>query len=242
MKQLLHVQNLVKQYPNGEGVDDIGFSIKRGEIVGFLGANGAGKTTTLRCIAGLYKTQHGSIHIDGHGIEENQVRGMVSFIPDSPSLYPMLTVAEHLQFKAKAFRVSKHELKDKVMYALQEVNLEQYADRPAGHLSRGQKQRVMLAAAIIQEADLYLFDEPTVGLDIPSKEWLAEWLKKNSDRNKGIIISSHSLEFVMETAQRIILIKKGKLISEKGIPIDESEKGAWRQEVIKELGGSQEHD
>ncbi|MGO4182967.1 ABC transporter ATP-binding protein [Paenibacillus sp. MCAF9] len=237
MKQLLHVQNLVKLYPNGDGVNNIEISIEHGEIVGFLGANGAGKTTTLRCIAGLYKPQNGSIKIDGYHLDEKQSQGKIAFIPDSPSLYPMLTVAEHLQFKAKAYRIPKSDLKAKIMYALQEVNLEQYADRPTGNLSRGQKQRVMLAAAVIQDADLYLFDEPTVGLDIPSKEWLADWLRRSRDRRKGIIISSHSLEFVMETAQRIILIKSGRLIGEKKVPITELDRGPWRSDVIKELGG-----
>ncbi|SFF42330.1 ABC-2 type transport system ATP-binding protein [Paenibacillus algorifonticola] len=237
MEQLLLVQDLVKQYPGNEGVDNIGFTVERGEIVGLLGANGAGKTTTLRCIAGLYKPQKGTITIDGNKAGSEQAQRLLSFIPDSPSLYPMLTVAEHLQFKAKAFRIPPKKLEEAVLLALKEVNLESYANRPAGNLSRGQKQRVVLAAAVIQQADLYLFDEPTVGLDIPSKEWLAQWLLKNRANNKSIIVSSHSLEFVMETAQRVILIKKGRIVAESMVPSDEEQRLLWKKEVIGQLGG-----
>lgn len=237
MGPILVVEGLSKKHSENEGIENINFLVKRGEILGLLGANGAGKTTTLRCIAGLYKPQKGYIKINGYQAGSEYAQKVLAFIPDTPSLYPMLTVAELLQFKAKAFRIPATKQKQVVFSALKEVNLESYADRPTGNLSRGQKQRVALAAAIIQEADLYLFDEPTVGLDIPSKQWLAQWLLKSKQDNKSIVLSSHSLEFVIETAQRVILIKKGNIIAEMNIPENESERLVWKKNVIKQLGG-----
>jgi len=242
MEALLVVENLSKKYSENEGIENFSFSIKKGEIVGLLGANGAGKTTTLRCIAGLYKPQKGNIKINGYQAGTEYAQKVLSFIPDTPSLYPMLTVAELLQFKAKAFKIPSKKQKQVVLSALKEVNLESYVDRPTGNLSRGQKQRVALAAAIIQTADLYLFDEPTVGLDIPSKQWLSNWILKSKQDNKSIILSSHSLEFVIETAERVILIKKGNIIAEMKIPEDETQRLLWKKDVIKQLGGHSPDD
>lgn len=234
---MLTVKNLEKKYSNGDGVHHISFSIEAGEVVGLLGANGAGKTTTLRCITGLYLPDSGDIRIRGAYPGSVEAQKSTAFIPDTPYLYPTLTVAEHLQFKAKAFGTAMEELEDKVCHALGEVGLEEYADRLSGNLSKGQKQRVMLAAAILQEADLIIFDEPTVGLDIPSKQWLAHWIKKNALDHKSILISSHSLDFVRETASRVMLIEQGELKSSKPVPKDQSHLQAWSNGIIEELGG-----
>jgi ABC-2 type transport system ATP-binding protein len=167
---------------------------------------------------------------------------MITFLPDNPSLYPTLTVAEHLQFKAKAFRTPKELLRKKVEYALEVVNLESYADRYAGNLSRGQKQRVLLAGAILQDAELYLLDEPTVGLDIPSKQWLTQWVKKNAENQKSVLISSHSLDFILETAHRVLLLKDGKIMGERYIPSNHEEIDSFCKQVIRDLGGVVEDD
>ncbi|MDT2274455.1 ATP-binding cassette domain-containing protein [Paenibacillus larvae] len=145
-------------------------------------------------------------------------------------------MAEHLQFKAKAFGTAKEHLEDKVYHVLEEVGLEKFSDRLSGNLSKGQKQRVMLAAAILQEADLIIFDEPTVGLDIPSKQWLAHWIKKNAMDKRSILISSHSLDFVIETTYRVILIEQGELKSSKPVPKGKAELQAWCNGIIEELG------
>lgn len=235
MNQLLEVRGLVKRFPGGEGVSGVDLHIKKGEIIGFLGANGAGKTTTLRCIAGFYRPEEGEILVGGHKPGSSTAQYITAFIPDNPALYPVLTVAEHLQFRAKAFGAKGKVMKDKVQNALREVKLEEYADRPTGNLSRGQKQRVILAGAIIQEAEVYLFDEPTVGLDIPSKQWLAEWIRQLAAVGKGVMISSHSLDFVSETAQRVLLLHKGRLIGEKEVPSVETARSGWNEEVISIL-------
>ncbi|AHD04311.1 ABC transporter ATP-binding protein [Paenibacillus larvae] len=234
---MLTVNNLEKRYSNGDGVHNISFSVEAGEIVGLLGANGAGKTTTLRCITGLYLPDTGDIRIRGAYPGSVEAQKATAFIPDTPYLYPTLTVAEHLQFKAKAFGTAKEHLEDKVYHVLEEVGLEKFSDRLSGNLSKGQKQRVMLAAAILQEADLIIFDEPTVGLDIPSKQWLAHWIKKNAMDKRSILISSHSLDFVIETTYRVILIEQGELKSSKPVPKGKAELQAWCNGIIEELGG-----
>jgi ABC-2 type transport system ATP-binding protein len=241
-KKMLHIKNLVKRFPNGDGINNISFSVDFGDIVGLLGANGAGKTTTLRCIAGLLLPDTGEIRVNSYYPGSVKAQKSTAFIPDTPFLYPALTVAEHLQFKAKAFGVSKANLKEKVYSALREVNLEEFADRLSGNLSKGQKQRVMLAAAILQEADLIIFDEPTVGLDIPSKQWLALWIKKTASNNRSILISSHSLDFVSEVSNRVILIENGEIRSSKEVPKDKSKLKTWCNTIIVELGGIIEHE
>ncbi|MED0702379.1 ABC transporter ATP-binding protein [Aeribacillus composti] len=233
---IIQVTNLKKKYRNGDGVEDITFSVHSGEIVALLGPNGAGKTTTIRCLAGLYTPDDGTIKIAGHSPGTVEAQQSASLIPDHPYLYPTLTVAEHLQFRARAFKVEKKDLQKKVYEALKEVNIESLADRLSGQLSRGQKQRVILAGAIIQNASIYILDEPTIGLDISSKQWLANWLVRKSKHHSAILISTHSLEFVLETANRVLLIREGRIVKEMAVPKNNEEYPAWKQEVIRSLG------
>ena len=234
--ELLTVRDLVKEYRNGDGVHGLTFAVKRGEVVALLGPNGAGKTTTIRCIAGMFRPDRGEILIGGHRAGTAAALEQVALIPDQPHLYPMLTVAEHLQFRARSIKVGKQELRNRVIQALAEVNMEALADRESGQLSKGQKQRVILAGAVLQEASVYLMDEPTVGLDIPSKKWLAEWIRRKAKEQAAVLVSTHSLEFVMETAQRVLLIRDGTLMTEMKVPLASDERQSWKDEVIRKLG------
>ncbi|UHA71981.1 ABC transporter ATP-binding protein [Paenibacillus sp. 481] len=238
---ILKVVNLQKKYENGDGVDDVQFCIQAGEIVALLGPNGAGKTTTIRCITGLYRPDQGHISIGNHTPGSVAAQQMVAFIPDQPFLYPTLTIAEHVQFRAKAFKVPKQQLKERVMQALAEVHLTDLADRMSGHLSRGQKQRAILAGAIVQNANLYVLDEPTVGLDIPAKQWLAKWLTAKAEQKCGVFICTHSLEFVLEIAHRVLLIQEGRIVKEMSVPKHEADWPEWRKDVIHALGEWTEH-
>ncbi|QIW78556.1 ABC transporter ATP-binding protein [Bacillus tequilensis] len=234
--QLMQVQDLSKCYRNGDGIEHLSFSIQRGEIVALLGPNGAGKTTTIRCLTGLYKPDKGNILIDGSPPGHVNVQKKVALIPDQPHLYPTLTAAEHIQFRARGFHQDKKDLKERVYDALKEVHLEEKADELCGQLSRGQKQRVVLAGAIVQDALLYILDEPTVGLDIPSKQWLSNWLKAKTDQGCAAFVSTHSLEFVLETADRVLLIRDGELMKSLSVPQFKEEQSEWRKEVIRLLG------
>ncbi len=233
---MLKVNGLTKRYANGDGVENLHFTVRSGEVVALLGPNGAGKTTTMRCITGLYRPDQGEILIDKHPPGSVEALRMTAFIPDQSFLYPILTVAEHIQFRARAFHVPKSQLKEKVLSALQEVNLLQLADRMSGQLSRGQKQRVILAGAVVQDASLYIFDEPTIGLDIPAKMWLSKWITSKAAEHRTILVSTHSLEFVLETAHRVLLIRDGCLVKEMTVPKNQEQWPPWKEEVILALG------
>lgn len=232
----IQINGLTKKFANGDGVEQVTLSVRKGEIVALLGPNGAGKTTTLRCLTGMYKPDQGSLLLEGFPAGSVQAQKITAFIPDHPYLYPALTVGEHVQFRARAFHVDRKCLKEKVLQALTDVHLEQLVDRMSGELSRGQKQRVLLAGAAVQDAKLYVLDEPTVGLDIPAKQWLAKWLRTKAQQQCAILVSTHSLEFVLETAHRVLLIQGGCMASEMAVPKEEATWPKWKQEVIRALG------
>ncbi|WP_353853930.1 ABC transporter ATP-binding protein [Bacillus sp. Bos-x628] len=232
----MEVQNVSKRYSNGDGIENLSFSIERGEVVALLGPNGAGKTTTIRCLTGLYKPDQGEILIEGSPPGHIHVQKQVALIPDQPYLYPELTVAEHVQFRARGYHKGLKHIKEKVHEALTEVNMENKMNELCGRLSRGQKQRVVLAGAIVQDASLFLLDEPTVGLDIPSKQWLSHWLKQKSCDGGSVLVSTHSLEFVLDTASRVILIRDGEIMKSILVPQLKEEQIRWRSEVIQLLG------
>lgn len=148
----MEVQNISKRYSNGDGIEGLSFSIEAGEVVALLGPNGAGKTTTIRCLTGLYKPDGGEILIEGFPPGHSHVQKQVALIPDQPYLYPDLTAAEHVQFRARGYHKGLKQIKEKVYGALKEVHMEKKMNELCGRLSRGQKQRVVLAGAIVQDA------------------------------------------------------------------------------------------
>ncbi|MCC9089564.1 MULTISPECIES: ABC transporter ATP-binding protein [Bacillus] len=232
----MEVQNVSKRYSNGDGIEDLSFSIEAGEVVALLGPNGAGKTTTIRCLTGLYQPDQGKILIEGFPPGHSHVQKQVALIPDQPYLYPELTVAEHVQFRARGYHKDLKQIKEKVFEALKEVHMEMKMNELCGRLSRGQKQRVVLAGAIVQDASLFILDEPTVGLDIPSKQWLSDWLIQKSRQGGSVLVSTHSLEFVLDTASRVILIRDGDIMKSIDVPQLKEEQIKWRAEVIQLLG------
>ncbi|UYO35870.1 ABC transporter ATP-binding protein [Bacillus zhangzhouensis] len=232
----MEVQNVSKRYSNGDGIEDLSFSIEAGEVVALLGPNGAGKTTTIRCVTGLYKPDGGEILIEGFPPGHAHVQKQVALIPDQPYLYPDLTAAEHVQFRARGYHKGLKQIKEQVYEALKEVHMEKKINELCGRLSRGQKQRVVLAGAIVQDASLFILDEPTVGLDIPSKQWLSHWLRQKSSQGGAVFVSSHSLEFVLDTASRVVLIRDGAIMKSMDVPQLKEEQIEWRAEVIQLLG------
>lgn len=151
-------------------------------------------------------------------------------------MYPDLTVAEHVQFRARGYHKGLKQIKEKVYEALKEVHMEKKMNELCGRLSRGQKQRVVLAGAIVQDASLFILDEPTVGLDIPSKQWLSNWLRQKSSQGGSVFVSTHSLEFVLDTASRVVLIRDGAIMKNMDVPQLKEEQSEWRAKVIQLLG------
>lgn len=230
-KAALQVEGLAKLYSTGEGVRAVTFQVHPGEIVGMLGPNGSGKTTTLRCAVGLLVPDSGTIRVCGHvpGTLEAQRAG--AFIPDSPELYPALTVEEHLRFRAQAFGLRKG-VSDRIQRVLEQLQLGDLSDRLGGELSRGQRQRAMLAGAMLQDAALYVLDEPTVGLDPPALRWLTRWLRSRAEHDTGVVVATHSLEFVTDVADRVVVLVGGRVVSERRVPDDDATRRQWRDEVV----------
>jgi ABC-2 type transport system ATP-binding protein len=229
------VDRLTKRYRSGRGIEDVSLTVDPGSVVALLGPNGAGKTTTVRCLVGLLRPDRGAALIGGHPAGSDRAKRETAFVPDNPDLYPILSVEEHLRFRALAFGV-RRDLDERVAGALRDVGLEELADQPAGELSRGQRQRVMIAAALVQHASAYILDEPTAGLDPPALAWIEEWLRRTAQRGAGVLVASHNLDFVARVADRAILILDGRVAVDLAVPTDDLALRAWRDDIITRYG------
>jgi ABC-2 type transport system ATP-binding protein len=208
------VRNLTRHFGETKAVDDISFTIGNGEIVGFLGPNGAGKTTTVRLITGFLSPTSGTIEVNGLKVKENpyEVRRMIGYLAEENPLYPDVDVVEYLTFIARLQGVEKSHIKRRVDTVTEIFGLESVQHLDIGRLSKGYRQRVGLAQALIQDPPLLIFDEPTNGLD-PNQ--IIEFRKfiGNLAKDKTVIISTHHLPQAQEICNRVIIIDKGKIIA-----------------------------
>lgn len=199
----IEVEALKYSYSGRGGICDVSFSAPRYRITALLGPNGSGKTTTLRCLVGQLDPEDGRIRFpSGSGKDD------ISFVEDRADLYPELTVAEHLTFWALANRIDG-DVADRVNEALISVNLADEADSLGRNLSRGQRQRAVLAAHTMSGAGLLLLDEPTIALDPPGVAWLESWLRDSATRGACVLISSHDLDFVARLADCVVVLEAG---------------------------------
>jgi len=212
---MIQLQGVSKSYGILEAVSDISFSVQEGETLGFLGPNGAGKTTTMRMIAGYLPPSSGEIMVDGKNIMESSVRirKKIGYLPETAPLYSFFTVDEYLNFVADLKLVKRSKIKSRVEYAMTRCGLVGVKNRLVSHLSKGYKQRVGIAQAIIHNPKILILDEPTVGLDprqiIEVREMIQE-LKNNHT----IILSSHILPEISMSCDRVIIINNGKIAAE----------------------------
>lgn len=227
---------LTKHYRSGRGITDVGFDVATGTVCALLGPNGAGKTTTVRCLTGLLAPSAGRVMVDGHPAGSDRAKRAVAYVPDQPALFPVLNVEEHVRFRAQAFGV-RHGLDDRIAAALEQAGIAELADQPAGELSRGQRQRVMIAAALVQEASVYVFDEPTVGLDPPGRAWIEDWLRRTAERGDAVLIASHELDVVSRVADRAVLLLDGRVAANLPVPDDEGMQRQWREDVLRRYTG-----
>ena len=214
----IEVEGLSKRYGEFDAVRDLTFRIGRGEVVGFLGTNGAGKTTTMRMLTGFIPPTEGTVRIDGHDIFEDPLaaRRAIGYLPESPPVYPEMTVRGYLQFVAKLKDVPRGERKAAVERAITRCGLDDSADRVIGHLSKGYRQRVGLAQAIVHDPKVLVLDEPTVGLDpiqIREIRSLIQGLAtaEGDDRGHTVILSTHILTEVEALCERVVLIHRGEM-------------------------------
>jgi ABC-2 type transport system ATP-binding protein len=207
------VKNLSKVYGTQKAVDDISFTIQKGEIVGFLGPNGAGKSTTMKIIAGYLAATAGQTKVCNLEVNENSIvtKKMIGYLPEANPLYPDMYVREYLDFMANVHTVIQK--KEKIEEIIKTVGLTVEANKKIGQLSKGYKQRVGLAAALIHNPEVLILDEPTSGLD-PNQIVEIRELIKQLGAQKTVLFSSHILPEIQAVCNRVIIINKGKIVAD----------------------------
>ena len=209
---MIEVDHLTKTFGKARAVDDISFTVEQGEILGFLGPNGAGKTTTMRILTGYLPSTSGSARIGGFDVFEQsmEVRSRIGYLPETPPLYPDMSVRAYLDFVARIKGVAAVDIVSRVRNAMELTNITDKRDELIKRLSRGYKQRVGLAQAIVHNPDVVILDEPTVGLD-PKQIIEVRKLIKGLAGEHTIILSTHILPEVSMTCDRVVIINKGRI-------------------------------
>ncbi len=213
---MIEVQHLTKRYGPFTAVDDVSFRVEKGEILGFLGPNGAGKTTTMRVITGYMPATDGKVVVAGYDVFEKPIdaKRRTGYLPETPPLYPDMTVREYLTFvaKLKVGAMSKAERTERVRSVMRKTHVDDMANRHCGKLSKGYKQRVGLAQALIHDPEVLILDEPTAGLD-PKQIIETRDLIRGLAGNHTIVLSTHILPEVAQTCHRVVIINKGRVVA-----------------------------
>jgi ABC-2 type transport system ATP-binding protein len=211
---VIEVQHLSKRYGRVTAVDDVSFRVERGEILGFLGPNGAGKTTTMRILTGYMPASEGKAIVAGFDVFDQPIEAKrrTGYLPETPPLYPDMSVLEYLVFVAKIKGVLAAERAQRVKAVMERTRIADMANRQCGKLSKGYKQRVGLAQALIHNPDVLILDEPTAGLD-PKQIIETRELIKHLAGDHTIVLSTHILPEVSQTCQRVVIINKGRVVA-----------------------------
>ena len=211
---MIEVKNVTKKYGNNTAVDNITFEVKDGEVVGFLGPNGAGKSTTMNMITGFIEPTQGKIIVNGNDISKKpkKAKRQIGYMPENVPLYYELTVKEFVTYMAELKFVKRKDRKEEVQRVLRETGLEEVQKKLIRNLSRGYKQRVSMAGALVGNPDVIILDEPTVGLD-PKQITEIRNLIKELGKKHTVILSTHILSEVSQICERVVIINKGKIIA-----------------------------
>ena len=211
---MIKLENVTKKYNDFVAVNDINFDIKEGEIVGFLGKNGAGKTTTMNMITGYIEPTEGKIEINGYDINKNpkKAKSQIGYMPEGVPIYNDLTVKEFVNYMADLKGVKRENKKSDVQKVIEETGLSEVQNKLNRHLSRGYKQRVSMAGALVGNPKVLILDEPTVGLDPQQVKQIRD-LIKSLRKNHTVLISSHILSEVSQICEKVIIIDKGNILA-----------------------------
>jgi len=212
---MIHVENLTKSFKDVHAVRDLSFDVQQGEIVGLLGPNGAGKTTTMRLLAGFLSSDSGSVSIDGMLVTEHatEIQKNIGYLPENNPLYKDMLVSELLAFSAHTKHIAKKDQQAAFDFAISSVGIGDVFYRKIGELSKGYKQRVGLAVALLHKPKILILDEPTEGLD-PNQRTDIRFLIKDLAKDRTIIISTHVMQEASAICKRMLIINKGKLIAD----------------------------
>ena len=225
---MIEVEGLTKRYASQTAVEDVTFSVREGEIVGFLGPNGAGKTTTMRVLTGFLPPTEGTAKIAGNDVvtRSREARASLGYLPESAALYPEMRVREFLAFRARLQGIRGPEVRRRVGEVIERCLLSEVAGRKIDNLSKGFRQRTALAGALVHEPPVLILDEPTVGLD-PAQIIKIREMIKDLGRNRAVLLSTHILPEVDAVCDRVLIIDRARIVAE-GTP----------QELRTRLAGS----
>lgn len=208
----ISVSGISKFYGEQKALDDVNFSIRKGEIVGFLGPNGAGKSTLMKILTGYLAPSAGEASVNGHSVQENPIdaKKSIGYLPEHNSLYTEMYVREYLEFNASLYKIDK----TRIEKVIQETGLTPEANKKIDQLSKGYRQRVGLANALLHDPEVLILDEPTTGLDPNQLVEIRELIKKTG-QEKTIFLSTHIMREVEALCERVIIINKGKIVADK---------------------------
>ncbi len=211
---MIEISHLIKQYGDIHAVNDISFTVEDGEVLGFLGPNGAGKSTTMNILTGFIPYTSGAIRVNGHEImeEPEAVKKMIGYLPEIPPLYMDMTVIEYLKFAAELKKIPKAERPGQVAMAMDMLKIADHSHRLIRNLSKGYKQRVGFAQALLGNPEVLVLDEPTVGLD-PNQILEIRKIIKRLGQKHTIILSTHIMQEVSAVCDRVVIINKGRIVA-----------------------------
>ncbi len=244
---MIEVCGLTKRYGDFTAVNDLSFTVQPGEVMGLVGPNGAGKTTTLRCATGIIPATAGTLRVAGIDLAADPVgaKRLLAFFPDEPRLFDHLTVRQHLAFAAKIYQVPQQEAETHGNALLAELEIADKADQLPGELSRGMKQKLVIACGLLHSPKVMYFDEPLTGLDPLGIRRMKDTIKRLSREGAAIILSSHLLSLLEEVCTHVLIMKQGQRIAVGTLPevvaqFSNGETGVSLEEVfIRATGGSE---
>ena len=212
---MLEIQRLTKRYRNTAVVDDVSFSVRPGEVTGYLGPNGSGKSTTVKIATGLIEPTSGKVLLDGQDIREDLIgfRRRLGYVPEEAILYSYLTGMEYLQLMGRLRSLPLDQVDRKAKDLLELFSLGAYRYAPISTYSKGMKQRVLLSAALLHDPDVLILDEPLSGIDVTSAQLFKHLLNELAQRGKTILYISHVLEVVEKVCERVVIIYRGKIVA-----------------------------
>ncbi len=233
----ISIHNLTKVYGSQKAIDSLSFDIPKGQIVGFLGPNGAGKSTTMKILTGYLEATSGTASVNGFDVqkEDMQAKNSIGYLPEHNPLYLEMYVKEFLEFAGSLYKMKGAALKNRVAEIIEQVGLSRESHKKIGQLSKGYRQRVGLAQALIHDPEVLILDEPTTGLD-PNQLAEIRALIKEVGKNKTVILSTHIMQEVESICERAIIINLGKIVADKSIKELKSA-GQSMEEVFRELTG-----
>ncbi len=235
---MIIVDNLTKRFGTVTAVDNVSFQIEPGSVIGLLGPNGAGKSTTMRLLTGYLAPDSGAITVDGKSIDTNtrEIQRRIGYLPENNPLYTDMLVSEALTFAANLSGLTTKQHADAFDFAVSSVGIQDYFYRPINELSKGYKQRVGLAMALLHKPDILILDEPSEGLD-PTQRSEIRSLIKTLSKDRTILLSTHVMQEVAAVCDRILIINKGKLVAD-GSPSELTAQAAGKRKILLKIEGN----